>query len=705
MRTTRNVTLALLLLAATAYAADEIHFTVTGPTSVAVDWRGAEAELRYGPTIAYGQTAFGGAPSHLPYSSSGPWREAKISGLSPGATYHYAIGPGSDHTFKTPPMPGRSGFTVMVQGDIGSAAKYPRVAAVQSLIAGQRPELVLCVGDLTYGNAHGQAAVDNHFNDVMAWSQDAAYMPAHGNHEWDSAGDNMLNYKGRFDLPNPQTSPGSPTISCCGEDWYWFDYGNVRFIAYPEPWSGAWADWNTKARVLMAEAQADPLIDFIVTFGHRPAYSSGHHPGSSTLAGYMNAMGASFQKYELNLNGHSHNYERTNPQAGVTHVTVGTGGSTLEQDGTCLWLGGCPPPAYTAFRAMRHGALRIRVEDNSMVGEFLCGPAGDTGSNKNDVTCVPGEVLDRFAFGSTAPVPPPDPTPVPPPAPAPVDTTNLCANPSFEASTTGWAGYHGATVVRTVVAGAVHGAAVASVIGPATVIDFGLDDSPAVVRSTVAGSSYTFSAWVRADASTAKADLQLREYAGSTKVGSTIVAPAVNLSPTWQRLAGTITAGRAGSSIDFQVRVTPTRASEAFQVDGVTVVTNVTVPPPVPPPTPPPSPPPATLTGYITMSGFEVAAGNLGSCSAVQAATLNSSTVTRHWRWVGGAAAGEDSLAGRIPDAAFEQRIGPVPVGVYTLEWWWSNSAGPGCRKGRTFVVRSASAPPLPPAINDLQVR
>jgi hypothetical protein len=43
-----------------------------------------------------------------------------------------------------------------------------------------------------------------------------------------------------------------------GEDWYYFDYGKTRFIAHPEPYSGAWADWNTKAKVLMDATGSDP---------------------------------------------------------------------------------------------------------------------------------------------------------------------------------------------------------------------------------------------------------------------------------------------------------------------------------------------------------------------------------------------------------------------------------------------------------------
>lgn len=46
------------------------------------------------------------------------------------------------------------------------------------------PALVPVLGDLSYGNPNGQAAVDQHSNDVMAWSQDTAW----SNHEWDKPG-------------------------------------------------------------------------------------------------------------------------------------------------------------------------------------------------------------------------------------------------------------------------------------------------------------------------------------------------------------------------------------------------------------------------------------------------------------------------------------------------------------------------------------
>ena len=155
------------------------------------------------------------------------------------------------------------------------------------------------LGDLTLGSLNGKATIDQHFNDVMAWSKEAAYLPVWGDLEWSSSGtDSFKNYKGRFAVPNSQTSPGSPLAG--GKDWYWFDYGNTRFITLPEPWSGAWSAWNATAGDLMAQAQADPNIKFIATFGHRPAYSSGHYTGSPTLKGMLDTLGDTYSKYTLN---------------------------------------------------------------------------------------------------------------------------------------------------------------------------------------------------------------------------------------------------------------------------------------------------------------------------------------------------------------------------------------------------------------------
>jgi len=364
---------------------DEVHYTFLGPTSVAFDWRGAASDIRYGKTTSYSRTASASTPDPLPFSSSGPFREVIVTGLEAGVVYHYSIGGGPDRTFRAAPV---GSFRFDAIGDVGDAVTYPNVGTTQAQIAADDPDFVLMIGDLTYGGAHGPTVVDQHFNDVMAWSWTAAYMPVWGNEEWQHAADDLRNYKGRFALPNAEASSGAPDAGCCGEDWSWFDAGGVRFIAYPEPYdSTSWRDWQTRADPVFASAQADASINFIVTFGHRPAYSTGHHPGSTTLAGILDGFGTKYSKYVLNLNGHSHDYERFEPIHNVVHITAAGGGATLEPPWSST-------DSRTAFRAMHLAHLRVDVSASDMHVEAVCGPP----TSRDDISCDLDAVIDSVTI-------------------------------------------------------------------------------------------------------------------------------------------------------------------------------------------------------------------------------------------------------------------------------------------------------------------
>ncbi len=391
-----------LVCAKTAIAADEIHWTITGQDSVTINWHGTASENALNYRLGSGAKIRVAAkhPTPMPFAVKGTFWEAKITGLKENSQYAYSIGSSAERNFKTPPPRGAANFTVYAQGTIGDTGRYFNTGVIQDMIAAGKPSVVIGLGDLSLGSSNGQASVHQHFNDVMAWSKQAAYMPVWGDVDArNTAKDNFKNYKGRFAVPNSQASPGSPLAG--GEDWYWFDYGNTRFITLPEPWVGAWADWKTKADKLMAEAQAAPGIKFIVTFVHRPAYSSGHYAGSAELKGILDSLGDRYNKYVLNVNSHSTDYERSNPQHGVVHVTAGIGGQNLMQDGKCLWLT-CNKPAWSAFRAMHQGALKLYFSDTAIAGSFICGPAG---GGVNDVKCTKGSVIDKFNIAAKSTTP------------------------------------------------------------------------------------------------------------------------------------------------------------------------------------------------------------------------------------------------------------------------------------------------------------
>jgi hypothetical protein len=395
----------------TMQESDEVHFTYTAPDAVTFDWRGDGTIVRYWAKDLPPRTVTAHLATPKPISGAGPFQEAVADQLVPGLEYQFEIGhpmKPQGHAFRAPPAPGASGFAFAAVGDLGDTGGQPAAAGVHRNISLAEPWFVLALGDLSYADLRNQSAVDRHFDDVMVWSQRAAYMPAWGNHEWnDPQRDDLRNYKGRFALPNAAASPGAPAAGCCGEDWYWFDFGSVRFIIYPEPYThDTWVDWAKRAEPLFVEAEASPLIKFVITAGHRPAYSSGHHGGNPQLRAILDGFGKRFPKYVLNLNGHSHVYERTKPQEHVVHITAGTGGGALEHAASpCLW-DVCKPPSFTAFRAIHHGFLKVTVRPKELRIEAICGPAS---TGDEDISCGVGEIFDDAIIpigGAVDPGPP-----------------------------------------------------------------------------------------------------------------------------------------------------------------------------------------------------------------------------------------------------------------------------------------------------------
>jgi hypothetical protein len=387
----------------------QIHFTYTAPDAVTFDWRGSDASLRVWAKNVAPRTIDAHRPEPAPFSSPGPWQEATVNGLIPGTDYQYEVGHPvrpTTLTFRAPAAPGSSGFTFIAVGDMGASTASPAAAVVHRVIALSEPAFVIGLGDLTYGNEKTLADVDRHFDDVMVWSRRAAYMPVWGNHEWvDHKNDDLRNYKGRFALPHAMASPGAPAAGCCGEDWYWFDQGTVRFITYPEPYTAeTWPDWARRAEPIFAEAQSSGQIKFIVTAGHRPAYSSGHYGIEPHLRAILDDFGKRFGKYVLNLSGHAHDYERTTPQSHVVHVTAGIGGKPLEHAATpCRWPD-CKQPPWVAFRAIHHGMVKLTVRADGIALEAVC--AGRA-PNDDSIRCGDGEIMDETLIAPGAPVGPP----------------------------------------------------------------------------------------------------------------------------------------------------------------------------------------------------------------------------------------------------------------------------------------------------------
>lgn len=389
--------------------ADQIHFSITDGTSVTFDWVGTADHINIGTRPGkLKKTFIAKHPLFLPVkepwvSDPGPYWEAKLTGLKQNWVYYYKIGnSGQVKQFKTPPLPGTGGFRICLTTDMHEGSSECKIMFGQ--IADLKPDIVLTTGDITGAGPDGQKNVSERFRDAMVWSQSAAWMPAWGNHDWEyDTIDDLRTVKGRFDIPHPGTISSSPAISCCGEDWGWFDYGNTRFISLPEPWnSSVRPEWAKQVINAFSDAQRDPAIKFIITFGHRSAYTSTYHrsPGEMSLRTILNRLHSEFPKYKLDISGHNHQYERYLLPDGMTYLVNISTGSYYHEGWQTPEI-----PEYCAFRAIHYGILVLDITENLISGRFECSvgttqPGPDYKPLEEPVCSKVGQVIDAFVIAA-----------------------------------------------------------------------------------------------------------------------------------------------------------------------------------------------------------------------------------------------------------------------------------------------------------------
>lgn len=387
---------------------DGVHFTIISNSAITFDWTGTADHISFGVSRDQLNNVVRAVhPEHLPVQSPwvsdpGPYWEAKLTGLQENTTYYYRIGKsGTIYTFRTPPPAGQAKFRIILTTDMHE--RSAECIAMFYQIALLEPDLVITTGDVTGAGPDGQEETTSRFHDAMLWSQKTAWMPAWGNHDWEYSDiDDLRSLKGRFDIPNPGTVSDSPEISCCGEDWGWFDYGNTRFISLPEPFTeNTRKEWKSQVSSVFKAAQESPDIDFIVTFGHRSAYTSTFRrsPGELDLRAILEDFRNRYPKYTLDLSGHNHQYERYKPDNGLTFIVNSTTGSYYHEGWESPYL-----PEFCEFRVIHYGILVLDFSKSKIDGRLLCSVHSMKSADpdymplEEDVCDKPGSVLDSFTI-------------------------------------------------------------------------------------------------------------------------------------------------------------------------------------------------------------------------------------------------------------------------------------------------------------------
>jgi Carbohydrate binding domain len=145
---------------------------------------------------------------------------------------------------------------------------------------------------------------------------------------------------------------------------------------------------------------------------------------------------------------------------------------------------------------------------------------------------------------------------------------DLVGNPGFESGTSGWAGNGVASLSR--VSGGHESSYAARLANAGTTSGTcTLNDSPNWVAST-GSATYTASMWVRADAVGATLKLRIREYDGSTLIGTPAVS-SVDLTSAWQKVSVQIVPQSSGHTLDLTALISNAPSGTCFYADDVSV--------------------------------------------------------------------------------------------------------------------------------------
>jgi len=291
--------------------------------------------------------------------------------------------------------------TVAAAGDIGCGTSDPnyngglgtstacRMKYTSDLLVSGGYTGVLALGDTMQSDAtpNGYATVFD-----PTWGRVKPIIhPVPGNHEYGLPG--ASGYFGYFGA-----AAGDPA-----KGYYSFDLGAWHVIALNSNCaqiSGGCAVGGAQETWLRADLAAHPG-QCTLAFDHHPRYSSGHEGDSTFLTGlYQDLYSAGA---DLLLSGHSHDYERFDPQdnaaglnptGGITQFVVGTGGAFFTGLGT-------RHPNSVVSQNSTFGVLALTLHQGSYDWRFVP-EAGKTWTDSGTRTCHHSQpVTNDFALSAT----------------------------------------------------------------------------------------------------------------------------------------------------------------------------------------------------------------------------------------------------------------------------------------------------------------
>ena len=226
-----------------------------------------------------------------------------------------------------PPISGDMLFQFIAVGDVGTGRKGQNAVAEAMYKHWEKSpfSLSLLLGDNIYSGGKIERIGEVFEQPYSALLENGVnFRAAIGNHDLESnEGEDQIAY---------------PGYNMDGR-YYTFTEQSVQFFALDTNQVNRDGDdeekrWNEQLAWLREEL-AKSSAQWKVVFGHHPVYSSGYHGVHPDLVKELSPI---LDEYDVQLyiNGHDHNYERTQPINGTTYITSGNG--AMKRDiGRAAW--------------------------------------------------------------------------------------------------------------------------------------------------------------------------------------------------------------------------------------------------------------------------------------------------------------------------------------------------------------------------------
>jgi hypothetical protein len=262
------------------------------------------------PTVGLGNTE---PPANM--------HEVHVCGLTPGTTYTYQVGGGASgadvwstaQQFTTLPATGK--ITIGVSGDSRDSASVFQM--VQQRMKDQAVAMQVFSGDFVLWGTEESLYSQwlDAANGVTLGQQ--MILPVAGNHENSSS-----QFYGNFALPGDGPY---------AEAFFSFDLGSAHIVMFDDQ-EIAQAPTTDEAKTALkfidddlTKAEANRAnVPFLIAVHHRSEFGNGSHSTDSDVVAVRTTMNPIWDKHHVDLviNGHEHDYERTQPMTGPPTAPV-----------------------------------------------------------------------------------------------------------------------------------------------------------------------------------------------------------------------------------------------------------------------------------------------------------------------------------------------------------------------------------------------